>query len=637
VSGIARIALSLLRPALTSLVALLLVAGCAGIVPEDGPQIGEVESPRINAAESALAVEDLPSAITLLRMAASETQEPAATGLRLEAALLALMVGDSQAARESLRSRYANTGAANAMLSNLVRVHLGALDGENALRALTSSNSAELPGRIVVFQLDTLASLEKAQGHWRRVVDRRLAVASHEPPDWFHRLNEARLWETLATAPLGDLREARETAATARLGGWLDLAIDIRERATEMDGARTALGSWRVEHPAHPASDLLETRIVAMQRAALAPPRRIGVLLPLTGELGNAGRAIQRGILTAHHAVADTRRRPELFFVDTGEEGMPAPAAYREAVDRGAIQIIGPLTKNALQDLIDSETIEVPVLALNRVDGIDVPPTVHQFGLAPEDDARAAAALALALDHHRMTILSSADDWGTRVADAFRDQFEAGGGQVLEHGRYAANQDDMSTPVRELFHLDLSNDRRDRVRSITGLGVHFEDRRREDMDAVFLGAFEPAARLVAPQIRFQRGLDLPILATSQAYSRNASRQASEDLEGLMIMRMPWLLDRDGPPRIAAARAQLEAAGADGSGSLVALGIDAFQLLGPLTILEREPEVRAQGSTGAIGIGPNNQVRRYLLPTRVTREGVRLMDLPASDRTSPFLP
>lgn len=630
--------MSLLRPTFSLLMALLFVAGCAGMDPGDGPTIGEVDTPRINAAQAALAAEDPSSALTLLRRAAAETAEPAATGLQLEAALLALMVDDSDPATEWLGSRYADAGEANALISAMVRVRLGELDGPDAIRALTPTrNPDQLPQRLIPFQLDTLATLEAGEGHWQRAVDHRLAMAEHAPPGWVQRLNEARLWEALMDAPLSDLREAGRHARTEPLKGWLDLAITIREQALEPNGAALALESWRIDQPSHPASPLLETRVVAMHRADLSPPARIGVLLPLSGELGSAGRAIQRGILAAYHADSDARRRPELFFVDTGDEGMPAPAAYREAVARGALQVIGPLTKSALRDLIAGGNLDVPVLALNRVDDVEVPPAVHQFGLAPEDDARAAATLALALGYERMAILSSADDWGTRVAAAFTARLEENGGQVVGHSRYADDQEDMSAPVRELFHLDLSTERQSRLQSVTGLRVHFEDRRREDMDAVFLGAFETNARLVTPQVRFQRGLNLPVLATSQAYPRNASRQANEDLEGAMIMRMPWLLEGPMPTRVESARDQLESAAEAGSSDLVALGVDAFQLLGPLRIMQREPSLRAQGSTGAIQLGADNEVRRSLLPTRVTRSGLRPLNLPGSDGAPSYLP
>jgi len=119
--------LSLLRPTFSLLMALLFVAGCAGMDPGDGPTIGEVDTPRINAAQAALAAEDPSSALTLLRRAAAETAEPAATGLQLEAALLALMVDDSNPATEWLGSRYADAGEANALISAMVRVRLGEL------------------------------------------------------------------------------------------------------------------------------------------------------------------------------------------------------------------------------------------------------------------------------------------------------------------------------------------------------------------------------------------------------------------------------------------------------------------------------------------------------------------------------
>ena len=614
----------------------LVLAGCAGVVPRGGVELSEVRSPYIADAEAALALGDPASALTLLRMAAAEAGQPAATGLRMEAALLALELDDPASARRALSSRYSDANPSNRLLGNLLRVRLGDLSGPAARTAL-SVDVAALPSRLVPFHLRARARLAETAGDLDAALDHRIAIARTAPPAFLARRNEAALWTTLSRMPLPALRERAAAADTSVQAGWQRLALLTRERGLMPDGAARAYSEWRDAHPRHPASQLLGTRIAAMQRADLSPPRKIAVLLPVTGELGAAGRRIRQGILAAHHAAADNRRRPQLLFIDTGEQGLPAPAAYRRAQAEQAAHVIGPLDKRALRDLLASTQIDIPVLALNRLDDMEAPPNVQQFGLAPEDDARAAAALALQLGHRQMTALGSANDWGRRVVAAFTDEFEAGGGQVLERGTYSADQQDMSGPIRRLFNLDLSVARHERIRSASGLRLRFEDRRRADMEAIFLAAFEASARLAAPQIRFQRGIGLPVLATTQAYPETADDSASQDLDALMITRMPWLFGIDSRVDIQRARAQLEAAGSRTPRRLHALGIDAYQLLGPLSVLEREPTLRAMGTTGAIRVDASGRVHRHLLPARIGRSGPERLRLSDTGGAPEYLP
>mgnify|MGYP000320575250 CR=1 FL=1 len=611
-----------------------LMAGCAGMAPMDDAALDAVESPYLDDAGAALRLGDPDSALTLLRMAAADVPEPAATGLRMEAALLALRGDDPSPARRLLDTRHARSGPGNSALATLLEVELGALEGATAITRLEAERG-QLPPRLEPYRLDQLARLQAARGNWREALGHRLALAASDAVPDLQRHNEARLWNSLQQAPLPALQSTVSETEDAIYRGWLALAIATRTRALEPDSARTALAGWRRDYPNHPASSLLATRIMAMQRADLSPPRRVAVLLPVTGDLGAAGRAIRRGLLAAYHADDNTSRRPELLFIDTGAQGLPMPAAYRQAIDQGASQIIGPLGKNALRDLIASTSIRIPVLALNRVDDVTIPEGILQFGLAPEDDARAAAALALRLGHGRMTALGSADDWGRRVVAAFAEHFRDGGGRLLERAVYPPDQEDMSGVIRRLFNLDRSDQRHERLQRLTGLRLSFEDRRRQDMDAVFVAAFEPAARLAVPQIRFQRGIGLPVLATTQAYPQTPQPAADNDLEGVMLTRMPWLLNANRPTGSMAARRQLEAAGDSAPGRLAALGVDAYRLLGPQAILAREPTLHMDGASGRLRIDDAGRVRRHLLPVRIGAGGPQPLEGPES--STPYLP
>ena len=632
--------MSLSRSTIALFAALLFIAGCTAVGPIDEDAITRIESPRLDQADAALALGDVTSSLTLLRMAAREAPEPAATGLKLEAALLALTLDDPQPARRLTDTRWAKASPRNAAISTLIETRLVIQQGQSGAdraRALAEATNA-MPQRLRPYQTQTLARLAEQAGNWERALDYRLDLAALDPPADLARRNEAELWEGLMQAPLLAVQAAAATAPQGTRKAWLQLAVELRQAALSASKTKDALQAWRLSYPQHPASQLLETRIAAIQRARISPPRSVTALLPLSGELAPAGRAIRRGLLAAHYAAASQRVRPALRIIDVGPDGLPAPAAYQKAVEEGAQQIIGPLRKSAIRDLASSTPLSVPVLALNRASDIQNTPKLRQFGLAPEDDARAAAALAQQLGYKRMTVIASADDWGQRVTDAFSQAFTDQAGEIVDVSTYADQQEDMSLPIRTLFQLDASEERHARIQSVTGTRLQFEDRRRQDMDGVFMAAFEPAARLIAPQIRFQRGIGLPVVATSQAYPQTDSDQANKDMQAVMITRMPWLLDQDTTPFAERVRAGLSAADENQrAGQLVALGLDSYQLLGRLSILNREPTVQFEGATGALRVDDEGRVRRHLLPTRVDDSGLRLIRLPALDGQPPYLP
>jgi outer membrane PBP1 activator LpoA protein len=111
------------------------------------------------------------------------------------------------------------------------------------------------------------------------------------------------------------------------------------------------------------------------------------LLLPLSGRMQAAGRAVRDGFLAA--ALAEpAERRPKIELMDTAELG--AAAAYARALEIGARAVAGPLMKEDVAALI-AAPLPVPTLALNSLPMDTPPPFLFQFALDPEHEARAVA------------------------------------------------------------------------------------------------------------------------------------------------------------------------------------------------------------------------------------------------------
>ena len=194
------------------------------------------------------------------------------------------------------------------------------------------------------------------------------------------------------------------------------------------------------------------------------PPERLALLLPLTGKLANAAEAIRDGVLAAYYDSPAASNQPELQIYDSGETPEDAVAAYQQAVADGAEFVIGPLRKEAVQALANQPQLAVPLLALNQIEDQTLfNPSLYQFGLAPEDEAREVARLAWHEGFTRSIALLPNTEWGERVYAAFAAEWQQLGGVILEEERYDASRTDHGKILSGVLNLDSSKARQQQL------------------------------------------------------------------------------------------------------------------------------------------------------------------------------
>ena len=440
-------------------------------------------------------------------------------------------------------------------------------------------------------------------------LDERHSLAEHAGLD----LAEQREIWALIEGVQPPTEEVRPDYLSPWADGWLALARTAWDAWDAPWGYEDGLRAWREAHPTHPAVALLaELRRVHQDR--LRYPDRIAVLLPLSGRLAPAGRAIRDGLMAAYEELP-VSARPTLRLFDTAP-GV-ASAAYA-AQDWDAEVILGPLTKEGVQTLYEMGP-RVPVLALNYLPD-DARPRegFFQFALAPEDEARQAARRALAEGARHAVALIPDSEMGRRQMQAFGEEIQAGGGLLVSYQSYDPTSNDYSTQIMRILGLDRGRLRHQRLQSIAGIALEFESRRRQDVDAVFVVADSRQGRLIRPQLRFHYASDLPVYATSSVHE-DPEQLADRDLDGVMFVEIPWILD----PGVGSSAAQAvltrnwpnEAARRT---RLHAMGFDAFRLV-PLLTNRTQPLARPlPAATGILTLSDDNRVRRELEWARYRR-------------------
>jgi outer membrane PBP1 activator LpoA protein len=444
------------------------------------------------------------------------------------------------------------------------------------------------------------------------------------------RANDELIWEGLQRPGLSLNPPAGADAITR---GWLELAELVRAGVT--DPRAPAMAGWRERYPRHPATDVALGSTVASPRDSFAGPRRVALLLPLSGRFAAAAEAVRDGFLMARFGTGGdaAATAPDVLVYDT--ERLGPEGAYEAAVTAGADFIVGPLAKPDVSRIAALGRRDVPVLALNTlVEPGRVPARFYQFALAPEEEAEQVAERALADGLRNALVLVSADDNGRRLLESFRGALERGGGRVVAYEAFDPGTSDHQVEIRRLLALEAGQARHRALAATLGEPLQYEARPRRDADFVFLGAQAADARLLRAELRFHFATELPVYGTSSVYEPNPA--ANEDLDGVVFTDMPWVVEgrNDDPLHVA-----LRELGSDWQrrARLYAFGYDAYHLVPLLADARGRGGASLEGSTGYLTVADDGRVRRTLAVAEVHNGVPRPLSTPGALMPTATLP
>ena len=387
---------------------------------------------------------------------------------------------------------------------------------------------------------------------------------------------------------------------------WLELALQLR--TVMIDGSPVAGAGqyWQDYHYGHPVTRAEFIALASDYKSHFPAPSRVAVLLPDEGGLAAAAMAIRDGILRAY---LDNPGNSALRFYSSGTNSESAMAAYIQARDEGADQIIGPLRLESTQAISELDDLSVPVLLLNRTDH-EQPGTdghtdlVTSMSLSQADEAASIAKNALAHDQSRAIVIVPDSAWGKRIEDAFITPFIQNGGQVSASAEYERSTSDHSTMLTKLLKIDESRQRKVRLQTQIGAPLTFEPSRRDDFDFIFMAASPQEGRELKPLLRFHDAGEVPVYSIGRIYSGLRETSRDQDLNGIVFTAVNWQLDK------ANAERPLPGSVRDGAfGRLYALGQDAWRLLPWLPLMKKDTDLWYSGEIGKLKIEAGGQIYR----------------------------
>ena len=439
--------------------------------------------------------------------------------------------------------------------------------------------------------------------------------------------NQQQLWHVIASRSRTELKTQGDAQQDPIFKGWLDLAIAVIENAYGPQRLAVAVDEWKKSYPQHPASPGFLQTLASPTPNIIGRIDRIALLLPLTSDYAQAARAVHDGFM-AMDANNTHPEKPIIKVYDTGADPLQIADIYAQALRDGAQLVVGPLGLEAVDHLVKKGGLKVPTLLLSHTtqDLGSAAKHIFQFGLPPEQEAAQSAERAYLDGHRRAAVLYPDTAWGQRMATAFNTTWQRLGGIVLTSQAYAQEQQDYSEPIKRLLNISQSQSRKEALEAVLRANVKFEPRPREDVDFIFLAADAKRARLIKPQLNYNRAARLPVYSTSHVFTGQGNPANDADLDGIMFGDMPWMLVGDG--KVLSLRQTLQhdwPYAHTQVDRLYALGVDAYAIIPQLNRISNENSIHFSGVTSGLSLDRDGRLHRQLLWAQFRKGVPQLLD------------
>ena len=598
-----------------ALASLAAFAACTSVTPTQRPvsDVAVLEQ----RARAAVDAGNFAAAADLYTQIAAASSGTTRVEFLLQAARLAADYGDTALARRRIGEARNGASPAQQQAISVVVARLELAEGRpqaalDTLAALPQALPEQLQRDASAVRGQALFRVGRPTEAIRVLVEREVWLADAESILASQRM----IWDGFRASPTP---APAPTTGDVVVDGWLALAPLTSTAGADL---RRSLLAWRQTYTTHPAAAGLLADLLAAQRAT-AFPSQVALLLPLSSPQRAFALAIRDGFMAAHLRnpnQADTNVR----VYDTARLG--SSEAYLQAQVDGAEFIVGPLSRADVDQVI-AQAGFVPTLALNyATHDTAFLRSFYQFALAPEDEARAIAAAAIAAGARTAVAFVPSTQRGDQIKNNFQAAFEQAGGTLLDFYPYEPALQDFSRPTAALLNVTESRERHQRLAANLGVPVQFpEARRRQDVDMIFVFADEPRpARLLASQLTFFGAGDIPVYATALVFDAAAqvfnpgSEARNGDLNGFIFADTPALLTPDAAASDLYADVRSFWSQRGGDPRFYGMGFDAYDLIGSLYANDGTPWTM-RGMSGDLSLDAQGRVRR-VLPLAQFRNG-----------------
>lgn len=446
---------------------------------------------------------------------------------------------------------------------------------------------------------ETKATILEYFGNWPTAVMLRLDLAYNLPLNAGDD-NQTKLWlavQNLTQYEIDELFQHQDTI----LNGWLTISSILRDQSLSIEQQLVVFENWQKDNARHPAALSPPEDFAIMSSVSEMAPKRIVLLLPMSGNLKHASSAIVDGFSISLYNQTSSRPTVNVVNVDdypSIEEALSAANALQPDI------IIGPLQKNNVAQLNRFE-LPYPVIALNQLDFVQNKENLYHFSLNAEDEIRELIAFAKQEGATRAAILNIGDTWALRQSDEFRTMAEKENITITSNQTYANTPQGRQDAIHNLLLINESNARKRLIEQWTGTRVDSISRSRQDLDYVFYVGRLNDAKQIRPLLDFYFADKIPMLAASSLNDSAPDRSIKPgDIERIVFTEIPALAPNNTmfkEPQINRDSNILR--------RLQALGADSYLLANKHLLFTLLPSTKISANTGIITLDENRIFRK----------------------------
>lgn len=453
---------------------------------------------------------------------------------------------------------------------------------------------------------------------WQAAIDERLFVAPLLGGQQAQ-ANTDQIWLNLQSFDRPGINRLLAESPNADWQVWLALrSLSLESRSSQQ--LQTLLAGWRQRYSPHPLTLNPPTDLLAYIGWQNEPPSTIGLLLPTSGPLEHAGRAILAGFMAAHYDYLQQGGKAiQILVQDSNHQTITQPA--QRLINDGAQLIIGPLDRTRVQALQQAQ-LSTPILALNQLQQPFNNANFYQFSLAPEHEI---SAITAHLSQQGLRTGGSIIQGGETAERSYQALLQGLSPEqrLVARASLANSNSAWLEQIKDLLDIDSSEQRIRTLQANLGTPMEAKPRLRNDLQFLTLFVQPEASVLIKPLLNLQFAENIPTYGTSSLLQINELR----DLNGMYIAVTPWQLNN--PPL---RQALLDQHGHLGRlDTFYAMGVDAFQLQTKLAYNPDPSLFQHQGQTGLLRLSPEGVIKRHLSLARIRNGQLVPVELTLDDR------
>lgn len=470
--------------------------------------------------------------------------------------------------------------------------------------------SPALRKRLLITQVRVL----QAAGYPRFATVARIKLQRYLNTSYQTSSNADQIFADLSALQAPELNALKTKESDKDVQSWADFMLDVAPQRFSREALDSATMTWLAKHPDNTVPQRLIRQLQSQVQQLDKFPTHVGLLLPLGGAYDKVAQDIKQGFTSASLAYAGVDKPRVSVVTLSGDVQQQALEMQAQGFD----MIVGPLQKDNVATLNSTAGLSIPVLALNRMTGYyntQTRPRFYQFGLIPEDESIQAAQYAINSGLRTASVIAPSNAMGTRLVDAFTQEFEGLGGSVVHISRFTPKARDFGPAVRDALGIknsDVANARYVKQKN-KRRSTDFKPYISPNLDMIMMIASPKQARGIVPQLRFYDAEYLQILSNSMVFDGRDNPSLNKDLNRVQFTQPNWSLSTT------QRMSKYEGTGNLHSNRFYALGYDAFSVIPMLSRMNQGGAFNYDGMTGRLTLGRGGVIHREL-PWAIFKEG-----------------